>query len=339
MSAWGETLARIALPLTVVAFLVWLSFRRRQPTVAADGPSDEPYRIYTCAFDLELRAHEVPVYLPTASPDARLGYLDGAPAWDRAATGMEALLTSKRAAFDLDAERAKLRAVATDPGGIFVTLLVDQSGSMKGAPMTSAAVTATLLADLLYSLGVCTEVLGFSTAGWRGGHARAQWLDAGRPARPGRLCALMHVIYKSADEAGLGGDARRVMVHPDLLRENLDGEAILWARDRLLARAERRKLLIVISDGAPVDDSTLQSNGPTYLFRHLKTVLEDAEADPRVTIGGVGIACDVGALYRLASTALTPDDLTDAVLRLLPQMLAAGAEPDPGPLSPPASSP
>jgi len=132
----------------------------------------------------------------------------------------------------------------------------------------------------------------------------------------------MHVIYKSADEAGLGEEARRVMVHPDLLRENVDGEAILWARERLLSRPERRKLLIVVSDGAPVDDSTLQANGPSYLFRHFKAVVADVEADARLTIGGVGIAHDVEACYWLAATAVTPTALTEAVLRLLPQMLA-----------------
>ena len=112
------------------------------------------------------------------------------------------------------------------------------------------------------------------------------------------------------------------MVHPDLLRENVDGEAILWARDRLLNRPERHKLLIVISDGAPVDDSTLQANGSNYLFRHMKAVVEDVEADTRLTIGGVGIAHDVEAYYWLATTALTPADVKDAVLRLLAQMLA-----------------
>ena len=327
MSGWGETVARIAIPLAVIAVLVWLSFRPRRPTAVPDGPAGEPYRVYTRDYDLELKADQVVARLSSASRDAGSGHFAGAAAWADAASDMEALLAEQRAAIDFDAALADLRSVSPtmDPRDLVITLLIDQSGSMKGSPIAWAAVAATLVADLANRFGARIEILGFSSAGWRGGHARAQWLENGRPARPGRLCALMHVIYKSATESALGNEARRVMVHPDLLRENVDGEAILWARDRLLNRPERHKLLVVISDGAPVDDSTLQANGPNYLFRHMKAVLNDVEADTRLTIGGVGIAHDVEAYYWLATTALTPADVKDAVFRLLAQMMAETA--------------
>ncbi len=323
---WGDSLARIVAPLALVALLVWLSFRPRKTRCIADGPADEPYRIYTRDYDMVLSADQVVARLPGASPDGGRGHLDGAPAWERAVAEMEALLAERRAAFAAgrDEALARLReaAGAIDPRDVAVALLIDQSGSMKGSPIASAAVAATLLADLLTAFGACSEILGFSTAGWRGGHARPQWLEGGRPARPGRLCALMHVIYKSANEAGFGVEARKVMVHPDLLRENVDGEAILWARDRLAARPEPNKLLLVVSDGAPVDDSTLQSNGPSYLYRHVKSVLREAEADPQLTLGGVEINHDIEVFYGLAERAPTPSDVPDAAIRLLQRMLA-----------------
>jgi cobaltochelatase CobT len=235
---------------------------------------------------------------------------------------MEAVLAAQETAFDFDARLADLRtAVRTiNPQDLVIALLIDQSGSMKGSPIAFAGVAATLLADLVDRLGARTEILGFSTAGWRGGNARARWLENGRPARPGRLCALMHVIYKSADESTLGAEARRVMVHPDLLRENVDGEALLWARDRLIARPERHKLLIVVSDGAPVDDSTLQANGPSILHRHIMKVVHDVEAEGLI-VGGVGINHRVEAYYFRSVAVTELGQLPDAMVRVLEQML------------------
>lgn len=331
MIEWAAALGRIALPLLLVALFVWLSFRSTKRKLVTDGPDDEPYRIYTREYDLVLRAEEVLPRLPSASPDGGFSFLDGARVWERAVAEMEDMLAEQRAAPAIDDQLARLSEAAQglDPRAVAVTMLIDQSGSMKGGRIASVATAATLLTDLLGRFGASVEVLGFSTAGWRGGHPRSKWLDAGRPGRPGRLCALMHIIYKSADDSELSVEARRIMVHPDLLRENVDGEAILWARDRMVARPESHRLLMVISDGAPVDDSTLASNGPSYLYRHLMTVLREIEADALFTIGGVGIGHDVERLFWLAETAPTPADVPKATMRLLEQMLRNVVEPEP----------
>lgn len=325
MFEWAETLGRIALPLALVGFFIWLSFRSSRSTAVADGPGDEPYRVYTRDYDLVLRADEVLARLPSASPDGGSGFLKGEPDWKQAIIAADSLLAERRRAFDADQALIQLRETAQgiEPHDIVVAILIDQSGSMKGAPIASVSATAAILSGVMAEFGAQLEILGFSTAGWRGGHPRLKWLDAGRPARPGRLCALMHIIYKPADEAELSDESRKIMVHPDLLRENVDGEAILWARDRLAKRPEPHKLLIVISDGAPVDDSTLQCNGPSYLFRHLMLVAREIEADPGFIIGGLGINHDVERCYWHAQTALTLHDIPDAIMRLLCHMIAA----------------
>jgi cobaltochelatase CobT len=264
--------------------------------------------------------------LDAASPDGANGFLCGAePDWP--ARRVESMLADKRAALATDREGliARLRAAAggVDPADIVVAMLVDQSGSMKDERIESVAMTTTLITELVGDFGARSEVLGFSTAGWRGGHARQKWLNEGRPKRPGRLAALMHVVYKSADDPGLDEQARTVMVHPDLLRENIDGEAILWAWERLTARPERRKILIVISDGAPVDDSTLAQNGPSYLYRHLMTVLRQIEEAPSLTLGGIGIEHRVESFYPLSETVEALEDMPRAGIRLLEKLLAA----------------
>jgi cobaltochelatase CobT len=226
----------------------------------------------------------------------------------------------------LDANR--LTRVATDPLGplaykdeeesafpdTVVTLLVDNSGSMRGLPIATAAVCAELLGRLLERCGVKTEILGFTTCGWRGGRARAQWLTAGRPPNPGRLTELRHIIYKAADEPwrrarpGLG-----LMLDEDLLRENVDGEALLWAHDRLIRRSEPRRILLVISDGAPLDEATIDANDPGYLDRHLHRVIEWIERESPVELAAIGIGHDVTAYYRRAMRLRSVDELGEAI--------------------------
>jgi cobaltochelatase CobT len=292
----------------------------------ADGPEDQLYQVYTREFDLVLPASEVLDRLDAASPDGAEGWLKGAPS-DRQVLQVESLLADQRAALapDRDGVIAGLRASVGDaePASVVVAMLVDQSGSMKDRRIASVAVATTLIAELVDDLGARSELLGFSTAGWKGGHARLKWLKEGRPKRPGRLAALMHVIYKSADDPPPDEEARRVMVHPDLLRENIDGEAILWAWDRLAARPEARKILIVISDGAPVDDSTLMENGPSYLYRHLRTVLRQIEQESNLIVGGIGVEHQVGAFYPLFEDVTKLEEMPRAGIRLLERLLAA----------------
>ena len=156
-----------------------------------------------------------------------------------------------------------------------VTLLLDNSGSMRGRPITVAATCADILARTLERCGVSVEILGFTTRAWKGGQAREKWLKDGKPPNPGRLNDLRHIIYKSADAPWRR--ARRnlgLMMREGLLKENIDGEALLWAHNRLIGRPEQRKILMMISDGAPVDDSTLSVNPGNYLERHLRAVIE-----------------------------------------------------------------
>ena len=169
---------------------------------------------------------------------------------------------------------------------------------MRGRPIAIAAICADILARTLERCGVATEILGFTTRGWKGGQSREAWLAAGRPPNPGRLNDLRHIVYKRADEPYRR--ARRnlgLMMREGLLKENIDGEALLWAHNRLIARPEERRILMVISDGAPVDDSTASANGGSYLERHLRQVIEWIEKRSPVELIAIGIGHDVTRYY------------------------------------------
>ena len=196
-----------------------------------------------------------------------------------------------------------------------VTLLLDNSGSMRGRPITIAAVTADILARTLERCGVKVEILGFTTRAWKGGQSRELWQQAGKPAMPGRLNDLRHIIYKPADapwrraRKSLG-----LMLREGILKENIDGEALLWAHERLLARHEDRRIMLVISDGAPVDDSTLSVNSGSYLERHLREVITHIENRSPVELLAIGIGHDVTRYYRRAVTITDVDQLGGAVV-------------------------
>jgi cobaltochelatase CobT len=195
-----------------------------------------------------------------------------------------------------------------------VTLLLDNSGSMRGRPIMVAATCADILARTLERCGVKVEILGFTTRAWKGGQAREKWLGAAKPANPGRLNDLRHIIYKSADAPWRR--ARRhlgLMMREGLLKENIDGEALIWAHNRLLARQEQRRILMVISDGAPVDDSTLSVNSGNYLERHLRQVINDIEARSPVELIAIGIGHDVTRYYRRAVTIVDAEELGGAM--------------------------
>ena len=191
-----------------------------------------------------------------------------------------------------------------------VTLLLDNSGSMRGRPIMVAALCADILARTLERCGVKVEILGFTTQAWKGGLSREDWIKAGKPASPGRLNDLRHIIYKSADAPWRG--VRRnlgLMMREGLLKENIDGEALLWAHDRLMARAEQRKILMVISDGAPVDDSTLSVNVGNPLEKHLREVIAHIEGASPVELIAIGIGHDVTRWYRRAVTIVEAEQL------------------------------
>jgi cobaltochelatase CobT len=213
-----------------------------------------------------------------------------------------------------------------------VTLVLDNSGSMRGRPITVAATCADILARTLERCGVKVEILGFTTRAWKGGQSRDQWLQSGKPANPGRLNDLRHIIYKSADAPWRR--ARRnlgLMMREGLLKENIDGEALDWAFKRLLARPEQRRILMMISDGAPVDDSTLSVNPGNYLERHLRQVIDEIENRSAVELIAIGIGHDVTRYYKRAVTIVDAEELggamTDKLAELFSENEGMGALP------------
>jgi cobaltochelatase CobT len=250
------------------------------------------------------------------------------------------LMAQQARSWDFDQEEgmldaARLARVVVSPGhslsykveretefrDTIVSLLIDNSGSMRGRPIAIAAICADILARTLERCGVSTEILGFTTRGWKGGQSREAWLSAGRPASPGRLNDLRHILYKRADEPYR--HARRslgLMMREGLLKENIDGEALLWAHNRLIARAEERRILMVISDGAPVDDSTASANGGSYLERHLRQVIDWIEKRSTVELLAIGIGHDVTRYYTRAVTIMDADQLAGAMVDQLAKL-------------------
>lgn len=319
----------------------------RTDTQATHLPPEFGYRAYTHAFDEEVGATE----LCDADELARLrGYLDTQltslqGAVTRLANRLQRKLMAQQSrAWDFDQEEglldpARLARIVASPGmplsykverdtefrDTVVTLLIDNSGSMRGRPISIAAISADILARTLERCGVKTEILGFTTRAWKGGRAREAWLADGRPPRPGRLNDLRHIIYKAADapwrraRKNLG-----LMMREGLLKENIDGEALLWAHSRLLARAEDRRILMVISDGAPVDDSTLSVNNGAYLERHLRQVIGWIEARSPVELVAIGIGHDVTRYYAKAVTIMDAEQLGGALIEQLAGLFEEG---------------
>ncbi len=243
------------------------------------------------------------------------------------------LLAQQNRSWDFDLEEgtldaARLTRVVIDPmhalsfkherdtefRDTVVTLLLDNSGSMRGRPIMVAACCADILARTLERCGVKVEILGFTTKAWKGGQSREQWLAGGKPPAPGRLNDLRHIIYKTADTPWRR--ARRnlaLMMREGLLKENIDGEALAWAHRRMLARPEQRRILMMISDGAPVDDSTLSVNTGSYLELHLRQVINEIEAKSPVELMAIGIGHDVTRYYQRAVTITDPSELAGAM--------------------------
>ena len=306
----------------------------------SDLPPDFSYAAYTTKFDEVVGALD----LCDADELARLrGFLDQQLAPFQSAVSKLAhrlqrrLLAQQNRSWDFDQEEglldaARLARVVVSPGhslsykierdtefrDTVVTLLIDNSGSMRGRPIGIAAISADIMARTLERCGVKTEVLGFTTRAWKGGQSREQWLVAGRPPKPGRLNDLRHIVYKQADEPWRRAKTNLgLMMREGLLKENIDGEALLWAHARLIARPEERRILMVISDGAPVDDSTLSVNNGTYLERHLRQVIDWIETRSPVELIAIGIGHDVTRWYRRAVTIMDAEQLGGAMVEQL----------------------
>jgi cobaltochelatase CobT len=299
--------------------------------------------VFTPRFDEEVKAEEL---CDIAELDRLRSYLDKQLAHLQSAVGRLAnrlqrrLMAQQSRAWDFDLEEgmidaARLSRVVVDPlhplsfkaerdtefRDTVVSLLIDNSGSMRGRPIAIAAICGDILARTLERCGVATEILGFTTRGWKGGQSREAWLAAGRPANPGRLNDLRHIIYKRADEPYR--HARRslgLMMREGLLKENIDGEALLWAHNRLIGRPEERRILMVISDGAPVDDSTASANGGAYLERHLRQVIGWIEKRSSVELIAIGIGHDVTRYYSRAVTIMDADQLAGAMIEQLARL-------------------
>jgi cobaltochelatase CobT len=303
-------------------------------------PADFAYRAWTTEHDEVVTAEE----LCEAEELARLrGYLDQQlvslqGAVTKLANRLQRrLMAQQNRSWDFDQEEglldtARLTRVVVAPDHALsykverdtrfrdtvVTLLIDNSGSMRGRPISIAAISADIMARTLERCAVKTEILGFTTRAWKGGQSREKWLAGGRPAKPGRLNDLRHIIYKQADAPWRR--ARRnlgLMMREGLLKENIDGEALLWAHNRLLARSEDRRILMVISDGAPVDDSTLSVNTGNYLERHLRQVIGWIEQKSPVELIAIGIGHDVTRYYRRAVTIMDAEQLGGAMVEQL----------------------
>jgi cobaltochelatase CobT len=318
-----------------------------------DNPEAFGYKVFSKAHDEEIVAESLstPDELERLRTflDKELRNLQGAVA--RLANRLQRkLLAQQNRAWDFDLEEgtldaARLTRVITDPlhplsfkherdadfRDTVVTLLLDNSGSMRGRPIMVAACCADILARTLERCGVKVEILGFTTRAWKGGQAREAWLAAGKPGNPGRLNDLRHIIYKPADAPWRRAKrSLSLMMREGLLKENIDGEALAWAHRRLQVRPERRRILMMISDGAPVDDSTLSVNTGCYLERHLRQVIEEIETRSSVELIAIGIGHDVTRYYRRAVTITDPTELAGAMTDKLVELFEEGA-PSPAP--------
>ncbi len=324
---------------------------RRPSTTAADR-SGADYHAYTTRFDEIVRAEEL---CDAEELDRLRAYLDKqllhlSSVVGRLANRLQRRLMAQQSRsweFDLEEgmlDPARLPRVIIDPQqplsfkrekdtdfrDTVVTLLLDNSGSMRGRPITVAATCADILARTLERCGVKVEILGFTTRAWKGGQSRELWINEGKKPNPGRLNDIRHIIYKAADAPWRR--ARRnlgLMMREGLLKENIDGEALDWAHRRLLARGEQRRILMMISDGAPVDDSTLSVNPGNYLERHLRQVIHDIETKSPVELIAIGIGHDVTRYYRRAVTIVDAEELGGAMTEKLAELFSETGRPAP----------
>ena len=315
----------------------------RRPPVYGEASRAPDYKAFTRKYDETVHAEEL---CDVEELDRLRAYLDKQLASlssivSRLANRLQRrLMAQQNRSWEFDLEEgvldpARLSRVVTDPHqplsfkrerdtnfrDTVVTLLIDNSGSMRGRPITVAATCADILARTLERCGVKVEILGFTTRAWKGGQSRESWLQAGKPAAPGRLNDLRHIVYKAADAPWRR--ARRnlgLMMREGLLKENIDGEALDWAYRRLAQRPEQRRILMMISDGAPVDDSTLSVNPGVYLEKHLRHVIDEIENRSSVELIAIGIGHDVTRYYKRAVTIVDAEELGGAMTEKLAEL-------------------
>ena len=319
--------------------------RHESPFAHAD---DWGYKVFTTEFDEEIAAADLCEAEELARLrsflDQQLSAMQGVVS--RLANKLQRLLMAQQNRhweYDLEEgmlDASRLTRIVIDPmyplsfkrekdttfRDTCVTLLLDNSGSMRGRPIMVAAMCADILGRTLERVGVKTEILGFTTRAWKGGQAREKWLAAGKPPQPGRLNDLRHIVYKAADEPWRRAKRNLgLMMREGLLKENIDGEALTWAHNRIIARPEQRKILMVISDGAPVDDSTLSVNAGNYLEAHLRRVIQEIETRSSVELTAIGIGHDVTRYYKKAVTIVDAEQLGGAMTEQLIELFAEDA--------------
>lgn len=326
---------------------------RRPPSPARADPRGSDYKAFTKKYDEVVAAEDLcdaeELERLRSYLDKQLSNLSSIVA--RLANRLQRRLMAQQSRsweFDLEEgilDPARLPRIIIDPQqplsfkrekdtefrDTVVTLLIDNSGSMRGRPITVAATCADILARTLERCGVKVEILGFTTRAWKGGQSREAWLQANKPAAPGRLNDLRHIIYKSADAPWRRSRKHLgLMMREGLLKENIDGEALDWAHRRLLARSEQRRILMMISDGAPVDDSTLSVNPGNYLEKHLRFMIEEIETHSPVELIAIGIGHDVTRYYRRAVTIVDAEELGGAMTDKLAELFDETARPKRG---------
>ncbi|MEM7303585.1 MAG: hypothetical protein AAF468_21100 [Pseudomonadota bacterium] len=277
-----------------------------------ENNKDQQYSIYTTAYDKEVTGEELIQELSSkerANLEEQVGAFEQATAVHQTSAGLNAMSL-------VDGILSQNPCISEDT---VVSLVVDHSGSLKGQRAIIACLIVQLASDFLSRLGLRYEILGFTTVAWKGGESRQQWIDRGCPRNPGRLNDLLHIRYREASQTTPGAPwSVYNMLRSDILKENVDGEAVFWAAERLKNLSAHQNLVVVISDGVPVDDSTLHENQPDFLWRHLEAVISDIEATPGFRVAAIGIDHDVGRLY---PSALRIDRL-DQVSTKLPDYIA-----------------
>jgi cobaltochelatase CobT len=315
-----EEFLKFFLPFAVIAGLTcWIVRgwqRKLRNSMAKDHP-DQVYAAFTKQFDLELSADQIQSALASANVrrdisttieirDFEGRHAGATDAYDEAISSQELLA---------------LRGTIGGLGeGVSICLLVDQSGSMANR-MVALAGQIKAVSQVCGAIGTKLAIYGFTTVGWQGGQARKAWVKAGSPAYPGRLCTLMHIVYQDFDQP-LTDANWQAMLEPNIFFENIDGEAIEWASSRLGSQSSNIKLLIVVSDGAPVDDATLLANGPEILVRHLEKVIRETKRNQPIRLGTIGIGHDVDQYYPCSTHAERPEQFMACLATLVAELNA-----------------